>query len=82
MSLVAAGAPKGTIIPNDINRLFCKPAPNGTYPVLSFAEICKPTAKDVLADLLGGEPFAIADPQLAALVILGHLRDAGFAVVP
>jgi hypothetical protein len=40
------------------------------------------TPKEVLADLLGEEPFEIADPQIAALVILGRLRDAGFAVVP
>jgi len=42
----------------------------------------KLTPKEVLVDLLGEEPFEIADPQIAALVILGRLRDAGFAVVP
>ena len=41
----------------------------------------KLTPKEVLVDLLGEEPFEIADPQIAALVILGRLRDAGFAVV-
>jgi hypothetical protein len=40
------------------------------------------TPLDVLADLLGEEPFDLADTEGGAKIILRRLEDAGFEVVP
>jgi hypothetical protein len=42
------------------------------------------TAREVLADLLGGAEFdhEILDPDAAARLIIEGLRDAGFEIVP
>jgi hypothetical protein len=40
------------------------------------------SALDVLADLLGEEPFDLADTEGGARIILQRLEDAGFEIVP
>lgn len=37
---------------------------------------------DVLADLLGEEPFDLTDPEGGAGLIVQRLLDAGFEIVP
>ena len=39
------------------------------------------TTLDVLTDLMGEEPFELANPEGAASIILQRLIDAGFDVV-
>ena len=39
------------------------------------------TPLDVLTDLMGEEPFELADPEGAAMIILQRLIDAGFEVM-
>jgi hypothetical protein len=40
------------------------------------------TPLDVLADLLGEEPFELADTEGGAKIIIQRLNDAGFEIVP
>jgi hypothetical protein len=40
------------------------------------------TPLDVLADLMGEEPFELQDTEGGAKIILRRLEDAGFEIVP